>query len=131
MISNDNQQYITVELFRSEMNNLLTQIRLENEKLRGELRKEFQDGFSTLHTEIEAVKEIAIVNSARIDMLQHSLYWGFAIMTIVIAVVAIFVPYFLHEHKEKKQEQEQQQYTTRNEVQELIAQALDTRKATM
>ena len=120
MTSNDKQQYITVELFNSKMDTLLTQIKLENEKLRSEL-----------HNEIQAVRDIAIVNSAKVDMLQHTFYWGFGIMALVISIVSIFVPHFLQERKEQKQEQTQQQFTTRNEVQDMIAQALGSRKATM
>ena len=129
MTSNDNQQYITVELFNSKMDTLLTQIRFENEKLRSELKGEIQGVRSELHNEIQAVRDIAIVNSAKVDMLQHTFYWGFGIMTLVISIVSIFVPHFLQERKKQKQEQTQQQFTTRNEVQDMIAQALANRKA--
>ena len=113
MTSNDSQQYLTVELFRAEMDTLKAQIQLENEKLRSELKAEIQD-----------VRSIALVNSAKIDMLQHTFYWGFAIMTLVITIVAVIVPYFLIHHKEKQQEQTQTQFITRNEVQDIVAQAL-------
>ena len=115
MTSNDTQQYLTVELFNSKMETLLTQIKLNNETLRNELRSE-------LHSEIQVVKDIAIVNSAKIDMLQHIFYWGFAIMTLVIAVVTVFVPYFLRERKEKIQDEKS--VLTENRVQDMISQAL-------
>ncbi len=146
MTSNDNKQYITVELFNSRIDTLLTQIRLENEKLRSELKAEIQgvrndlnseiQGVrSELHSEIQGVRSelkaeiqdirsISLVNSAKIDMIQHTFYWGFAIMTVVIAIVAVIVPYFLIHHKEKQQEQTQQQSVTHSEVQDMIAQAL-------
>ena len=115
MTSNDTQQYLTVELFNSKMETLLTQIKLNNETLRNELRSE-------LHSELQVVKDIAIVNSAKIDMLQHIFYWGFAIMTLVIAVVTVFVPYFLRERKEKIQDEKS--VLTENRVQDMISQAL-------
>ena len=105
----------------------MAQIRLENEKLRGELRAEFHDGVSTLHNEIQGVYTEVQVNSARIDMLQHTFYWGFAIMTVVIAIVAVFVPYVLRERKEKEQE-EKQTGLTEEKVQSMIAQALHSFK---
>ena len=117
MTSNDQQQYLTVDMFNSRMDTLMAQIRLENEKLRSELRTEFQAGFATLQTQTQ-------VNSAKIEMLQHTFYWGFAIMTVVIAIIAVIVPYFLIHRKEKQQEQTQTQFTTRNEVQDIVAQAL-------
>ena len=80
MTSNDQQQYLTVDMFNSRMDTLMAQIRLENEKLRSELKAEIQG----VHSEVQ-------VNSARIDMLQHTFYWGFAVMTVVIAIVAVFV----------------------------------------
>ncbi len=113
MTSNDNQQYLTVELFNSRMDTLLTQIKLENEKLRSELKTEIQD-----------TRSVLLVNSAKIDMLQHTFYWGFAIMTVVIAIVAILVPYLLIIRKEKQQEQTQPQSVTHSEVQDMITQAL-------
>ena len=92
----------------------MTQIRLENEKLRSELRSEFQAGFATLQTQSQ-------VNSAKIEMLQHTFYWGFGIMTAVIALITFFVPFFRRERKEKKQEQ---QIITEEKVQSMISQAL-------
>lgn len=126
MTSNDNQQYLTVELFNSKMDTLMAQISLENEKLHSEFKTEIQGVRSELKAEIQDVRSIALVNSAKIEMLQHTFYWGFAIMTLIIAIVAILVPYLLIIRKEKRQEQTQQQYTTHHDVQDMIAQALST-----
>ena len=119
MTSNDNHQYLTVEMFNSKMDTFMTQIRLENEKLRSELRAEFQAGFSTLQIQTQ-------VNSAKIEMLQHTFYWGFAILAVVVALV----PYFRRERKQKAPEITQTSLTE-DRVKELIAQALRTGKATM
>ena len=126
MTSNDNQQYLTVELFNAKIDALMAQISLENEKLRSELKTEIQGARSELKAEIQDVRSIALVNSAKIEMLQHTFYWGFAIMTLIIAIVAILVPYLLIIRKEKRQEQTQQQYTTHHDVQDMITQALST-----
>ena len=114
MTSQDNQQYITVELFNSKIETLITQIQLGNEKLRNELR-----------SEIQAVDANVKVNSAKIEMLGHSLYWGFAVMTIIITLVAFFVPYFLMSRKDKKQETKDNSHAlSEDKVREMIAQAL-------
>ena len=141
MTSTDNQQYITVELFNSKIETLMTQVQLGNEKLRSEfqagvaelntkidnvqsgLRAEFQSGFSTLHNEIQDVRADARVNSAQIIDLQHSVYWGIALLALLAAVV----PLFRREHKEKKEEAQPQHVLTEERVQELISQALEGR----
>ena len=120
MTSNDNQQYITVELFNSKMETLITQIQLGNEKLRNELNSKIDDVKSELRTEIQTVDANVKVNSAKIEMLGHSMYWGFAIMTLIITAVAIFVPYFLSAHKDKKTANS----LTEEKVQKMIAEAL-------
>ena len=111
MTSNDNQQYITVELFNSKMETLITQIQLGNEKLRNELNSKIDDAKLELRTE---------VNSAKIEMLGHSMYWGFAIMTLVLTVIAIFVPYFLSARRDKKTANS----LSEEKVQKMIAEAL-------
>lgn len=134
MTSNDSQQYLTVELFRAEMDTLKAQIQIENEKLRAELKSEIQGVRTDLHSEIQGIRSelkaeiqdvraISLVNSAKIDMLQHTFYWGFAIMTVVIAIVAVIVPYFLLNRKEKQQEHKQT-VLTEQRVQDIVAQAL-------
>ena len=129
MISNDNQQYITIELFNSKMEAFTAQIRLGNEQLRNELnakidgvqsnlRSEMQTGFSALQTQIQAVDANVQVNAAKIEMLQHTFYWGFAIL----AFIAAFVPLFRRERKEKIQEDEQP--VTRANVIEIVNEAV-------
>lgn len=103
MTSNDNQQYITVELFNSKMETFITQIRLDNEQLRNELR-----------AEIQSVAAQVQVNSAKIEMLQHTFYWGFAIL----AFIAAFVPLIKHERKEKEQP------ITRESILEIVNEAI-------
>lgn len=101
MTSNDNQQYITVELFNSKIETLIAQIKLSNEQLRNEIR-----------SEIQAVSTQVQVNSAKIEMLQHTFYWGFAILALIVA----FVPMFRRERKDKHKEQP----LTRDKIQEIV-----------
>lgn len=140
MTSNDNQQYITVELFNSRMETFMAQIKLGNEQLRNELNakindvqsslntkidgvqsnlhSEVQTGFSALQTQIQTVDANVQVNAAKIEMLQHTFYWGFAIL----AFIAAFVPLFRRERKEKIQEDEQP--VTRANVIEIVNEAV-------
>ena len=53
MTSNNRQQYLTVEVFRSEIRELRAEF--------ANIREEFKE----THAEIQAVREIAIVNSAK------------------------------------------------------------------
>lgn len=116
MTNQDNQQYITVELFNSKMETLITQIQLGNEKLRNELRNEF-------HSELSPLKAEVKVNSPKIEMLGHSMYWGLAVMTIIITLVAFFVPYFMMYRKDKK-EKDINHTITEDKVKQLIDEAL-------
>ena len=86
--STDNTNYLTVESFNNRMDAMMSDIRLENEKLRNQL-----------HTEIQEIKSDVKVNTAQITDLQTSVYWGFAIMGIVLTI-AIF---FKGEKTDKKQ----------------------------
>ena len=108
MTSNDNQQYITVELFNSKMETFITQIRLDNEQLRNEMNSKIDSVRNELRTEIQSVAAQVQV------MLQHTFYWGFAIL----AFIATFVPLFKREHKEKEQ------YITRESVLEIVNEAI-------
>ncbi|MBQ3456173.1 MAG: hypothetical protein IJG36_07030 [Synergistaceae bacterium] len=112
MTSNDNQQYITVELFNSKMETFITQIRLDNEQLRNELNSKIDSVRNELRSEIQAVSAQVQVNSAKIEMLQHTFYWGFAILALIVA----FVPMFRRERKEKQPEQG----LTREKIQEIV-----------
>ena len=145
MTSNDKQQYLTVEMFNSKMETFMTQMCLENEKLRGELRGEIHDELSKLHDEIQSVRselktEIQVlqsevrVNSTQIAELHHFMYWGIAIL----ALIATVIPFLRRERKTKEQDRKQEMHQpglTEQKVQDMIAQALadfhSGRKATM
>ena len=114
MTSNDNQQYITVELFNSKMETFIAQIRLDNEQLRNEMNSKIDSVRNELRTEIQSVAAQVQVNAAKIEMLQHTFYWGFAIL----AFIAAFVPLFRRERKEKEQS------ITRESVLEIVNEAI-------
>ena len=86
--SADNTNYLTIESFNNKMDAIMSDIRLENEKLRNQI-----------HSEIQDIKSDVRVNTAQIADLQTSVYWGFAIMGIILTL-AIF---FKDEKTEKKQ----------------------------
>ena len=103
MASNDVKQdsnVLTVEIFNAGIAELRTEI--------GALKNEITD-----------VKTNVAVNSAKIEMLQSSINWGFAIMAIVVAFVAIFTPFFKREKIEKKEPE-----LTVAKVQSMIDEAL-------
>ena len=61
MTSNDQQQYLTVEVFRSELGDLHSEF--------GNIHKEFKE----THAEIQAVKDVALINSAKIEAYHDSM----------------------------------------------------------
>ena len=132
MTSQDNQQYITVELFNSKMETLITQIQLGNERLRNELnskiddvKSELRDVKTELHNEIQAVDTNVKINSAKIEMLGHYMYWGFALMTLIITAVVFFVPYFIMNRNDKKHDDKVTKNTiSEDKLQQMINEAL-------
>ena len=95
MISNDNQQYITIEIFRSAI---------------GELRTEILSGFSEsrkenkeLHTEIQSVRENTIANGAKIDAYRDFTSIWFTVIAVIIGIVGLFAPLLRDIYKDAKQ----------------------------
>ncbi|MBR0258064.1 MAG: hypothetical protein IJQ58_10030 [Synergistaceae bacterium] len=67
---------------------------------------EFREEMSALRTELKEIRaEIRIlerdlaVNTAKVDMLQHTFYWGLGIIAIVVGLI----PYFRRERKEERE----------------------------
>ena len=79
----------------------------------------FNAGMSELRAEIRDVRYETRLNGAKIDWMQTSIYWGFAIIAFVVTFVAIFVPYFKREKSEKKEPE-----LTVPKVQTMIDEAL-------
>ncbi len=89
-----------------------------------QLRKDV-DG---LKAEIVEIKHDIQLNAHDIAHLQTSVYWGFAIMALVVAIVGYMVtlaPMFREMYRDKKQERkEHAEYVTRSEMEEAINEAV-------
>ena len=95
MTSNDN--YVTIEIFNHGI-------------------QEIKNEISNLRSEIRDVRYENRLNSAKIDWLQHSIYWGFAVIAFVVAYVSL--------RPSKKEKSEKQKFTTAEQVQEIVDQAI-------
>ncbi len=96
MTSQDNTRYVTVEMFNygvAAINQRLDKIDQTMTEMRYEIR----------------------YNARDIDHLQTSVYWGFALLGIIIALVQLF--------KREKNEQPKQEIT-RSDVQSMIDAAI-------
>jgi len=82
----------------------------------------FNRGISEVTTEIREVRFETQLNRAKIEIMQHSIYLGFAIMAFVVAYVVIFKP----ERSEKK-EPELTTAKVQTMIDEAIARALVTK----
>ena len=67
---------------------------------------EFRSGVSSIRAEIGELRaEIRVlerdlaVNTAKVEMLQHTFYWGLGIIAIVVALI----PYFSRERREERE----------------------------
>ena len=78
MTSNDvNNNFVTVEMFNAGIQEIKSEIR--------ELRQEIKDTRQELMTEIR-------INQNDTAHVQTSVYWGFAIMGIIIAFISVYLP---------------------------------------
>ena len=66
------------------------------------LQEDMIKRFDNIRTEIQDVKYQEQISTAKIEWLQHSIYWGFAFIGVVIALISI-AP-FKKEKSEKKTE---------------------------
>ena len=106
MTSNDNQQYITVDVFKSEI---------------GELRTEIRKEFKELRAEIQTVKDTTLVNSTKIDAHWEAANIWFSVIAILVAAfgcIASFIAIFREYSKDKN--------LTEQKVQSMIDDAVNT-----
>ena len=80
--SADNTNYLTIELFNNKIDAIMSDIRLEHEKLQNQIHQ--------LHSEIQDIKSDVRVITAQIANLQTSVYWSFAIIALVITIAIFF-----------------------------------------
>ena len=83
MTSNDAHQYVTVEMFNSATNRTEMRFDMIDQKLNSIDRTLTSRGYELRF------------NARDNEHLQTSVYWGFAILGIVIAVVGVFAPLLL------------------------------------
>ena len=115
MTSNDNQKYVTVEIFRSTI---------------GELRTEIISGFSKTHTEnnelrseIQTVRENTIVNGAKIDAYRDFTGIWFTVIAVIVAFVGLAAPLLRDLYKDSRKAKEQEKLTE-EKVQAMIDNAI-------
>ena len=115
MTSQDNTRYVTVEMFNDGMAAVTSRLDAINRRL-----VKIDQTIAEMRYEIR-------YNARDIDHLQTSVYWGFAIMGVVVALAGfmIAVAPMLREARQLKQEMCE---IARSVVDEAISRALDARK---
>ena len=98
-----NDVYLRQDIFEAKMDAFMAEIKLMNEQTRTELRKEIQDTKSELRKEIQAnataIQELKAdiqatnsridVTNTRLDDLYTMVYWGIALLGILITLAAV------------------------------------------
>lgn len=108
MTSNDN--FVTIELFNSGLESVRAEIRGGNKQLRAELK----DTRTELGTEIRFNRQDA-------EHIQTSVYWGFAILAVVVALVGFVItlaPIFKEMYKDAKE------YRRRENIREVAREVM-------
>ena len=103
MTSQDNTRYVTVEMFNDGMAAVTSRLDAINRRL-----DKIDQTIAEMRYEIR-------YNARDIDHLQTSVYWGFAILGIIVALA----PSFRREKTEKPQPE-----VTRSDVQSMIDEAI-------
>lgn len=119
MTSNDNQQFITVEVFRSEIGDLRTEIRAGFEQVNKDIKE--------VRTEIQAVRDIAISNSAKIDAHWEAASMWFSFIAIIIAgigAVAAFIALFKDSTKSNNLTEQKVQSMIDTSINDAVTKAL-------
>ena len=115
MTSNDNQQYITVEIYNAGNDRLERQIIKLSEK---------QDAsFKELKTEIQTVREDSLINGAKIDAYRDFTGIWFTVITVIIGIVGLVAPLLRDIYKDSRRAKEQENLTS-EKVQSMIDSAI-------
>ena len=119
MISNDTQQYVTVELFNSATGNIENRFNIIDSR------------FISLDKTLTAIGYELRFNSRDTEHLQTSVYWGFAVLGILIAVVGIVAPLLLEIYRDSRKAKNNNEMKTlarevmREEIHSSVAQAVN------
>ena len=91
-----NDVYLRQDVFEAKMDAFMAEIRLMNEQTRSELRKEIQNTKTELNEKIQANTTAILQTNARIDVTNARLeslitmvYWGIALLGILITLAAV------------------------------------------
>ena len=110
MTSNDNNQFVTIEIYNSGINKLEKQVIALSERQ--------DNSFKELKNEIINVRELSVINSAKIDAYRDFTSIWFTVIAVIIAIVGVMAtlaPMFRdarHEHRDNN--------LSRDEVQNMI-----------
>lgn len=119
MTSKDNQQFITIEVFRTEIGDLRTEIRTGFEQVNKDIKE--------VRTEIQAVRDIAISNSAKIDAHWEAASMWFSFIAIIIAgigAVAAFIALFKDSAKSNNLTEQKIQSMIDTSINDAVTKAL-------
>ena len=94
MTSNDNQQYITVELYNAGNDRL--------EKRIVQLGEKQDSSFQALKTEVQTIRESTLINGAKIDAYKDFTAIWFTVIAVIIALVGLFAPLIRDIYKDAK-----------------------------
>lgn len=94
MANNDNQQYITVELYNAGNDRL--------EKRIIQLSEKQDSSFQALKAEIQTVRENTLINGAKIDAYKDFSAIWFTVIAVIIALVGLFAPLLRDIYKDAK-----------------------------
>ena len=108
MLSSDvNQNNNLIEAFNngiSEIKSEIQGLKFEIQGLKSEIQ-EIKADIRDIKAEIKILDRNVAVNSAKIEMLNHTFYWGFGIMAVIVALVAVLVPYLMRGKSESTEPQ--------------------------
>lgn len=111
MTSNDNVQYVTVEVFNAGISELRSEIHRTNEEIKAAIAE---------------MKHELRYQARDIEHLQTSIYWGFAVIAIVVALVGFVMtlaPMFREMYRDSKQAKKDTP-PSRSEIQKMVDEAI-------
>ena len=81
--------YLRQDVFEAKMDAFIAEMRLINQQLRSEIKQEIQDTKAELRKEIQANSTAIQVTNARLDELKTMVYWGIALLGVLITLAAV------------------------------------------
>lgn len=124
MTSQDNSQYITVEMFNERTSRLEAQVINLGERQ--------DNSFRELKNEIQEVKNSTLVNGAKIDAYRDFTGIWFTVIAVIVAIIGVattLAPMFRDIYRDSKQSRNQENLREmiREEVNIAVNRALNTK----